>query len=78
MPTGDDADKAQDQIEKFNESALARVRQRVSLKESHPDFDGQHCIDCWIDIPAKRLEAGRIRCVDCQTLLEREQKRRTG
>lgn len=75
MPTGDDADKAQDQIEKFNESALNEVRKRAATREAHHDFDGEHCIDCLIEIPLKRLEMGRIRCVDCQSLLEKEEKR---
>jgi RNA polymerase-binding transcription factor DksA len=36
--------------------------------ESHPDFDGKHCVEeeCGVKIPAARLKLGRIRCVDCQ------------
>lgn len=40
--------------------------------EKHPDFDGAHCVEetCGIEIPAARLEMGRIRCVECQTRRE--------
>ena len=41
--------------------------------ESHPDFDGVHCVepDCEIEIPTARLALGKVRCVDCQELLEK-------
>lgn len=32
------------------------------------------CVTCGEDIEEKRLEAGRIRCVSCQTWLEKEEK----
>lgn len=40
--------------------------------ETHPDFDGEHCVeeDCGMAIPAARLAFGRVRCVDCQTRKE--------
>ena len=42
----------------------------------HPDFDGLHCVECDIEIPAKRLASTRcVRCVDCQELFEKIQKK---
>ncbi|QIG71348.1 putative C4-type zinc finger protein [Rhizobium phage RHph_TM40] len=38
--------------------------------QSSSRFDGIHCITCNEAIPARRLELGRIRCIDCQYDLE--------
>lgn len=43
----------------------------LAAPESHPDFDGTHCIECDNDIPEGRLRLGRIRCVYCQTIKEK-------
>lgn len=40
------------------------------------DWDGETCYDCEGDIPAERLKHGFCRCVECQTLKERIEKRR--
>jgi len=64
--------------------AVNELHQEVSLKnqqakvlpEVHPGFDGWHCVDCDVEIPAKRLGWGRVRCVDCQDHKEREDKAR--
>ncbi len=61
--------------EQINASGLERVR-RLLAPESHPDFDGKHCIDCDSLLPKQRLQAGRIRCTDCQSLLEQLRRRR--
>ena len=55
-------------------NALAKVRAAAGAVEKHPDFDGTHCIDCEIDIPAARLAMGKVRCIDCQTGHERSQR----
>lgn len=65
----DVADQAQDVNELHQELSLSRQRAKV-LPELHPDFDGEHCVDCETPIPAKRLEWGRVRCVDCQEDVE--------
>ena len=39
--------------------------------EKHPEFDGLHCVDCEVSIPAPRLAMGRVRCVECQEDLEK-------
>lgn len=42
--------------------------------EQKPDAAGRYpipeCIDCDDPIPQGRLELGRVRCVECQTLIE--------
>lgn len=57
----------------FIAKALAEHKNKVA-PESHPDFDGEHCLDCDADIPVIRLNMGKIRCVDCQTELEMRNK----
>lgn len=50
-----------------------RARQRLAAMngpQTHPDFDGVHCVDCDVDIPAGRLALHKVRCVDCQSALE--------
>lgn len=68
----DIADIAADTIEVCTAEAERRARGK-SAPESHPDFDGQHCVeeDCGVEIPAARLALGKVRCIDCQALLER-------
>ena len=39
--------------------------------EKHPDFDGQHCVECDNEIPEQRLQMKKVRCVYCQTTLEK-------
>lgn len=64
--------------------AVNELHQEVSLHnhrlkmapESHPDFDGQHCVDCECDMPVERLAWGRVRCVECQEHLDRVSKMR--
>lgn len=59
----------------FIAQALERHKEKMK-PESHPDFDGTHCLDCDVEIPKLRLEMGKIRCVDCQTLIEKKESRR--
>ncbi|MGA1471489.1 MAG: TraR/DksA C4-type zinc finger protein [Burkholderiaceae bacterium] len=33
-----------------------------------------HCIDCGESIVAARLKLGKIRCIDCQTILEKQNR----
>lgn len=55
------------------DSAIEAAR-RATAPESHPDFDGESCIDCGDDIPQGRLALGKIRCVHCQTVKEHREK----
>jgi RNA polymerase-binding transcription factor DksA len=48
------------------EAAAATAR-----PESHPEFDGQNCVECDNPIPQLRLAMGKVRCVFCQTTKER-------
>ena len=57
----------------FLAQTIARHQEKMK-PETHPDFDGEHCIDCDIEIPEQRLAMHKIRCVDCQELLERKRK----
>jgi RNA polymerase-binding transcription factor DksA len=69
----DEADIASALEMDFIAKALADHKSKVA-PESHPDFDGKHCIDCGVDIPLIRLNMGKIRCVDCQSELELRNK----
>lgn len=48
------------------------------LRETHPDFDGTHCVesDCGEPIPQLRLTLGKVRCVACQALREKYHNRK--
>lgn len=69
----DEADIASALEMGFIAKALADHKNKVA-PESHPDFDGEHCIDCDAEIPQVRLNMGKIRCVDCQSELELRNK----
>lgn len=58
-----------------NEQARARAA-LASQPQTHEDFDGEHCLVCFDDMPAARLAAGRIRCVVCETKIEKSNKLR--
>lgn len=62
-------DDAQAYNELYQEIALKNQRAK-SAPESHPDFDGLHCVECEEEIPAPRLLWGRVRCVGCQEYKE--------
>lgn len=69
----DEADQAQ--WIQLAEQASFRERARVAnAPETHPDFDGQHCIDCGNEIPEARLQLFKIRCVECQRVLEAKRR----
>ena len=69
-PVADIADVADGSIELHLAESL-RKQVGKSAPESHPNFDGLHCLDCDDEIPPARLALKRIRCVLCQGLLER-------
>ena len=65
----DETDHAQHQ--QLREQAAIQERARLMARpESHPDFDGSHCVECGDDMPEFRLKIGRVRCVECQQALE--------
>lgn len=63
-------DEASELEQTLRDSGVAAARQ-LAQPETHPDFDGQHCVDCDDPIHPRRLELGKVRCVDCQHVLER-------
>ena len=69
----DEADQASMFQMAENEQAIAKVKAKVA-PETHPDFDGKKCLECAGKIPKARLDMGRMRCVHCQTVLEKKSK----
>lgn len=37
-------------------------------------IDGTNCVDCGVAIHPARLAMGKVRCTECQTLIERRAK----
>ena len=60
-----------EQLEQAQRDASIAQAAKLTAPEQDDDFDGTHCVGCWGEIPAARLAWGRIRCVDCQTKLEK-------
>jgi RNA polymerase-binding transcription factor DksA len=48
-----------------------------SNPEVDPRFDGKHCVEegCEAEIPHARIQLGKVRCIDCQSELERRGNR---
>lgn len=57
----------------FNARGVAAAS-AAAAPESHPDFDGKHCLDCATIIPKARRDLGKIRCIGCQEALELTQR----
>lgn len=71
--SADELDMASEMEMIFNEEAQQAVAARLQ-PETHPDFDGRHCIECEDELPELRLTMGRIHCVSCQQRIENEKK----
>lgn len=69
-----DFEQAQALAERFTEANVEATLGR-SGPESHPRWDGLHCVDCGGAIP-ERAKLGRVRCRDCQEDKERCDKAR--
>lgn len=61
------------QINQLNEIE-ALTKEKRFQPETHPDFDGTHCIMCDEEIEKGRLLLHRIRCSECQTILEKKRR----
>lgn len=48
----------------------------VLAPQTHPDFDGVHCVECGDDMPPERLAWKRVRCTSCEEDLVKEAQRR--
>lgn len=70
----DESDRASMLEMSYNDDAVEAVRKMATTPETHPDFDGKHCVECDEKIPALRLQMGKVRCVDCQAKLEATQR----
>lgn len=69
----DDLDRASMLQDLMNEEAYQRVKEN-NKPETHPDFDGESCLECGDSLPSARLALGRIRCIICQQRLEKKIK----
>jgi RNA polymerase-binding transcription factor DksA len=58
-------------FEQSQRDSAIRAAAARTAPETHPDFDGEHCVECDTEIPAGRLALGKVRCTYCQTLKER-------
>lgn len=67
-------DQAQALTEHTTQKMIEKIRANAK-PEYDPHFDGVHCVEesCGVEIPEARRKAGRVRCVDCQSLLEQSQ-----
>lgn len=72
--TADENERATLIEEQFTDAAIEAVREKAQ-PESHPDFDGAHCVECEESLPPARVALGRIRCMACQEQLEHEARR---
>ena len=79
----DETDQAQ-WIQLQEQTSYQERARKANAPEYDPSFDGIHCIDC-IDngippekavIPQGRLALHKIRCIDCQTQYEKDNKRK--
>lgn len=72
----DNLDNAAELTQQVSDDAVALVR-RAARPEQVQNADGSWPVtecECGEDIPPERLVMGKIRCVCCQTLLERERR----
>jgi hypothetical protein len=77
MNHADFLDQAEETVQAFTDESVAKVRKALE-PETHPDFDGESCVDCGETIIAGRLALGKVRCVYCQAILEKKSRLFTG
>ncbi len=63
-----------DELTNAERVAGIEASRRALAPQVSEDFDGEHCIDCGVEIPKQRLAMGRIRCTDCESKVERMRK----
>ena len=71
---GDETDMAQ-HLQLREQAEIQRRARLMNQPETHPDFDGEHCVECDVEIPVARLLMHKVRCVDCQSVLEESARR---
>ena len=65
----DEFDRASD-IEIAEREQATEITRRKLQPEIHSDFDGKNCVECAEELHSTRLVMGRVRCTDCQTIIE--------
>ena len=73
----DDIDRAQALEEQERDASLEQQAAAAAIVEAPFDIEGVRvCSTCFEPIPRKRLRAntGAVRCVECQTRVERRHK----
>lgn len=52
---------------------ISKARRNKPEQEQNPDgsWPVTECVECEVELPQLRIEMGRVRCVDCQTLKEK-------
>ena len=72
----DPLDQATDVAQEMVDREVALIRSHVG-PERKPGADGQYdpyCEDCGLELEPARRDAGRCRCIRCQSVLERRAK----
>lgn len=67
-------DLANSLVEEFTASHVARIRglnKPEQVKNEDGTWPHEECIDCDEPIPEGRLNLGKVRCIECQSLRER-------
>lgn len=62
------------EIETAARQLAIQQAQDKNKPQSHPDFDGESCLECGEEIPLARLKMGKIRCVYCQSASENKRR----
>jgi RNA polymerase-binding transcription factor DksA len=62
---------AEERERQMRESAIEKSA-RAMAPQFHPEFDGANCVLCDDPLPPLRLTMGKVRCVFCQTQLEKQ------
>jgi RNA polymerase-binding transcription factor DksA len=66
-------------IAKEAAQAEAAARKAATMRQcdlpAFEGWDGKTCFDCEDPLPAPRVAAGRVRCVACQSKIERAEVR---
>lgn len=72
MNDSDDIDRATEIAQKATDAALEDVRRKAAPEQVrvNGEWPKRECEDCGGEIPVKRLDLGKIRCVHCQHALE--------
>lgn len=59
-------------LARASEDAIRRLAQPEQVRDADGNWPRSSCVDCDEPIGTDRLEQGRVRCIDCQTILEKK------